>query len=164
MGTLQSLHVKRISSHEEEFFYIHIQINSGDALPIFLTNLLLCLRPPRNLNYFMDPFPLQLVIIATITMTVFLRTRMSVDIIHANYYLGSLFYALIILLVNGFPELSMTVSRLAVFYKQRDLCFYPAWAYTIPATILKVPISLVESLVWTSLTYYVIGYSPEFGR
>ncbi|WKA02608.1 hypothetical protein VitviT2T_020777 [Vitis vinifera] len=106
----------------------------------------------------------QLVIIAAITMTVFLRTRMDVDIIHANYYLGSLFYALVILLVDGFPELSMTVSRLPVFYKQRDLCFYPAWAYTIPATILKIPLSFVESLVWTSLTYYVIGYSPEFGR
>lgn len=89
---------------------------------------------------------------------------MDVDIVHANYYLGSLFYSLVILLVDGYPELSMTVSRLAVFYKQRDLCFYPAWAYTIPATILKIPLSFVESLVWTSLTYYVIGYSPEFGR
>nr|TKR74333.1 pleiotropic drug resistance protein 3-like isoform X1 [Populus alba] len=56
----------------------------------------------------------QLVIIASITMTVFLRTRMAVDAIHA--------------------------------------------------TILKVPLSLVEAFVWTTLTYYVVGYSPEFGR
>lgn len=89
---------------------------------------------------------------------------MAVDVIHANYYLGSLFYALIILLVDGFPELSMTVSRIAVFYKQRELCFYPGWAYVIPASILKVPLSVLESFVWTSLTYYVIGYSPEVGR
>ncbi|CAK9136210.1 unnamed protein product [Ilex paraguariensis] len=106
----------------------------------------------------------QLVIIAFITMTVFLRTRMEVDVVHGNYYLGAQFYALIILLVDGFPELAMTVSRLAIFYKQRELSFYPAWAYAIPAAILKVPISLLEALVWTSLTYYVIGYSPEVGR
>ncbi|KAI7981818.1 Pleiotropic drug resistance protein 3 [Camellia lanceoleosa] len=106
----------------------------------------------------------QLVIIASITMTVFLRTRLAVDAIHANYYLGALFYALIILFFDGFPELSMTVGRLAVFYKQRDLYFYPAWAYAIPATILKVPLSMLVALVWTSLTYYVIGYSPEAGR
>ncbi|KAM7279784.1 hypothetical protein ACFE04_006918 [Oxalis oulophora] len=106
----------------------------------------------------------QLVIIASVTMTAFLRTRMKVDNVHANYYLGSLFYALVILLVDGFPELQMTVSRLAVFYGQRDMCFYPAWAYAIPAIILKIPLSLLESFVWTSLTYYVIGYSPEFGR
>ncbi|KAJ6760406.1 PLEIOTROPIC DRUG RESISTANCE PROTEIN 3-LIKE [Salix purpurea] len=64
----------------------------------------------------------------------------------------------------GFPETQMTVSRLAVFYKHRELCFYPAWAYAIPSAILKVPVSLLEAFVWTTLTYYVIGYSPEFGR
>lgn len=109
-------------------------------------------------------FALQLGIIAIITATVFLRTHLGVDIIHANYYMGSLFYALLLLMVNGFPELAMTVSRLPVFYKQRDYYFYPAWAYAIPSAILKIPISLVESLVWTSITYYVIGYSPEAAR
>ncbi|CAL5380306.1 unnamed protein product [Camellia sinensis] len=54
--------------------------------------------------------------------------------------------------------------KLAVFYKQRDLYFYPTWAYAIPATILKVPISLFSALNWTSLAYYVVGYSPKAGR
>ncbi|KAH7832973.1 hypothetical protein Vadar_001925 [Vaccinium darrowii] len=103
----------------------------------------------------------QLIIAASMTMTVFLRTRMGVDVIHANFYLGALFFALIVLFLDGFPELSMTVGRLAVFYKQRDLHFYPAWSYVIPSTIVKVPLSLLEALIWTSLTYYVIGYSPE---
>lgn len=106
----------------------------------------------------------QLFIIASITMTLFLRTLMDVDLLHASFYLGALFYALTILLVDGVPEISMTVSRLAVIYKQRDLYFYPAWAYSIPAAILKVPLSLLEAVVWTTLTYYVIGYSPEVGR
>jgi hypothetical protein len=97
-------------------------------------------------------------------MTVFLRTRMDVDITHANYYMGALFYALIIFVVDGIPELSMTIQRLEVFYKQKAMCFYPAWAYAIPASVLKIPISFVESLVWTSLTYYVIGYTPEAQR
>ncbi|KAM1576824.1 hypothetical protein ACFX15_032561 [Malus domestica] len=103
----------------------------------------------------------QLILIAFITMTVFLRTRMDIDVTHGNYYMGSLFFALTILVVDGIPEMSMTLQRLEVFYKQRDLCFYPAWAYAVPATLLKVPVSLVVSLVWTSLAYYVIGYSPE---
>ncbi|KAG6759850.1 hypothetical protein POTOM_036343 [Populus tomentosa] len=106
----------------------------------------------------------QLVIIASITMTVFLRTRMAVDAIHASYYMNALFFALTILFSDGIPELHMTISRLAVFYKQRELCFYPAWAYVVPTAILKVPLSLVEAFVWTTLTYYVVGYSPEFGR
>ncbi|KZV47395.1 pleiotropic drug resistance protein 3-like [Dorcoceras hygrometricum] len=106
----------------------------------------------------------QLIIIASVTMTVFLRTKMGVDIVHANSYLGALFYSLIILLFDGFPELSMTIARLEIFYKQRDSYFYPAWAYAIPASILKIPLSVFEAIVWTSLTYYVIGFSPEAGR
>jgi hypothetical protein len=107
---------------------------------------------------------LQLALVAAITGTVFLRTHMGVDIVLANYYMGSLFYALLLLMVNGFPELSMAVIRLPVFYKQRDYYFYPAWAYAVPAFILKVPISLVESIVWTSLSYFLIGYTPEASR
>ncbi|CAA6653938.1 unnamed protein product [Spirodela intermedia] len=106
----------------------------------------------------------QLMIVAFITMTIFLRTRLRVDVIDANYYMGSLFYSLVLLMVNGFPELSLTVSRLPVFFKQRDFYFYPAWAYAIPASVLKLPISLVESFIWTGITYYVIGYSPEAER
>lgn len=89
---------------------------------------------------------------------------MGIDLLHANNYLGASFYSLIILVVDGIPELSMTVARLSVFYKQRDLYFYPAWAYAVPATILKIPLSLLQAVVWTSLTYYTIGYSPEAGR
>lgn len=106
----------------------------------------------------------QLFIIASITMTVFLRTLMDVDLLHANFYLGALFYGLTLLLLDGIPEIPMTVSRLAVIYKQRNMYFYPAWAYSIPAAILKVPLSLLEAVVWTTLTYYVIGFSPEVGR
>ncbi|CAI9101373.1 OLC1v1038679C1 [Oldenlandia corymbosa var. corymbosa] len=107
---------------------------------------------------------LQLFVIASVTMTVFLRTRMDVDLLHSNYYLGALFLALTMILFNGTPELPMTVVRLGIFYKQRDVYLYPAWAYAIPSAILKIPISLLESVVWTSLTYYVIGYSPEIER
>ena len=107
---------------------------------------------------------LQLGLLAAITGTVFLRTHMGVDRVHANYYMGSLFYALILLMVNGFPELAMAISSLPVFYKQRDYCFYPAWAYAVPALILKVPVSLVESIAWWSISYFLIGYTPEASR
>ena len=89
---------------------------------------------------------------------------MRIDIRHANYYLGALFYGLIMLLVDGLPEVSMTIMRLPVFFKRRDLCFYPAWAYAIPATILKVPLCVLAASLWTVLTYYTIGYTPEGGR
>lgn len=104
---------------------------------------------------------MQLVVIALITMTTFLHPRMNINVVQANYYMGSLFYALMRLMSNGIPELFMTSSRLDVFYKQRDMYFYPAWAYSISAATIKIPSSLVDAFLWTFLTYYVIGFSPE---
>lgn len=104
---------------------------------------------------------MQLVVVGVVTMTIFIRTRMKVDLEHAHFYMASLFYSLLRLVVIGIAELSMTVSRLGVFYKQRDFCFYPAWAYSIPAAVLKIPFSMIDAFLWTALTYYVIGYSPE---
>ncbi|KAK8637952.1 hypothetical protein V6N13_136401 [Hibiscus sabdariffa] len=106
----------------------------------------------------------QLVIIACITMTVFYKTRMAIDIVHANYYLAALFFTLMILVVDEIPEVYMTISRLPVFYKQKMLCFYPAWAYAIPTVILKLPISFLQSLIWTSITYFTVGYAPQVSR
>ena len=97
-------------------------------------------------------------------MTVFIRTQMEVDLISANYLMGSMYYALVRLMTNGVAELSLTVIRLPIVYKQRASYLYPPWAYSIPASILKIPLSLADSVLWTAITYYVIGYSPEVQR
>lgn len=97
-------------------------------------------------------------------MTVFLRTQHSVDLVGANYLLGSLYYTLVRLMTNGVAELIMTITRLPVVYKQKAFYLYPAWAYCLPSSIIKIPFSVLDSLVWTSITYYVIGYSPEITR
>lgn len=109
-------------------------------------------------------FFLQLIFIGFIAMTVYLQTGSTRDSLHANYLMGSLFFSLFKLLADGLPELTLTIARIAVFCKQKELYFYPAWAYAIPSAILKIPISFLESFLWTLLTYYVIGYSPEMGR
>ncbi|WVZ10429.1 hypothetical protein V8G54_014959 [Vigna mungo] len=106
----------------------------------------------------------QLTITAIITMTVFLRTQRAVDLIGANYLLGSLYYTLVRLMTNGVAELIMTIARLPVVDKQTEFFLYPAWAYCLPSAILKIPFSVLDSIVWTSMTYYVIGYSPEITR
>ncbi|CAA7017297.1 unnamed protein product [Microthlaspi erraticum] len=105
-----------------------------------------------------------LVFNALVTMTVFLQAGAMTDARHGNYLMGSLFTALFRLLADGLPELTLTLSRLGVFCKQKDLYFYPAWAYAVPSIILKIPLSVFDSFLWTLLTYYVIGYSPEVGR
>ncbi|XP_058074640.1 ABC transporter G family member 39-like isoform X2 [Magnolia sinica] len=108
---------------------------------------------------------MKLVVIALIAMTVFLRTEMHRDSFdEGTIFMGSLFFALVTLLFNGFSEIAMTIGKLPVFYKQRDLLFYPSWAYSLPTWIIKIPISFVEVAIWVAMTYYVIGYDPNVQR
>lgn len=107
----------------------------------------------------------QLVIIALITMTLFFRTKLNKDdLIDGGLYSGALFFGVIMIMFNGMSEVPMTIYKLPVFYKQRDLLFFPSWAYALPSWILKVPITLVEVGLWVFITYYVIGFDPNIGR
>lgn len=107
----------------------------------------------------------QLTIMGIIASTVFLRTEMSYGTVEdKGKFWGALFFSLINVMFNGMTELPMTVFRLPVFYKQRDALFYPPWAFSVPISILRIPVSFVESALWIVLTYYSIGFAPSFTR
>jgi hypothetical protein len=107
----------------------------------------------------------QLLVITTIVMTLFLRTNMHRGTVNnGTVYLGALFFCVVAHMFNGFSELALATIKLPVFFKQRDYLFFPAWAYTIPTWILKIPISCVEVAITVFLCYYVIGFDPDVGR
>ncbi|KAF8398268.1 hypothetical protein HHK36_017195 [Tetracentron sinense] len=105
---------------------------------------------------------IQIAIVATVTMTVFLRTEMDHKSPQdGSKYMGVLFFGLVNNMFNGLAELQMTLMRLPVFYKQRDAMLFPAWAYSLPTFITRIPVSLIESSVWVILTYYTVGLAPS---
>ncbi|RWW27554.1 hypothetical protein BHE74_00018097 [Ensete ventricosum] len=107
----------------------------------------------------------QITILSFIAMTVFLRTKMPHKTIpDGNKFHGALFYSLINVMFNGMAELSMTIYKLPVFYKQRDFLFYPPWAFGLSYGLLKIPLSLLDTGIWIILTYYAIGFAPAAGR
>lgn len=110
-------------------------------------------------------FLYQLTVMSVIAMTLFLRTEMHKNSVsEGGVYSGALFYSLALMMFIGMPEISMTIGSLPVFYKQRDLLFYPSWAYSLPSWILRIPVTLLQTTIWVALTYYVIGYDPDAGR
>ncbi|KAF8676069.1 hypothetical protein HU200_047574 [Digitaria exilis] len=107
----------------------------------------------------------QLMLMSIIAMTLFFRTNMKHDTVtDGGLYMGALFFGVLMIMFNGFSELALTVFKLPVFFKQRDLLFFPAWSYTIPSWILKIPITFIEVGGYVFLTYYVIGFDPNVGR
>lgn len=102
---------------------------------------------------------------AFITMTIFLRTNMHRRNLEDGFiYVGALFFSTTLIMFNGMSEVSMTIYKLPIFYKQRDSLFFPTWVYALPTWILKIPVSFVEVAVWVFITYYVIGFDPNAGR
>ncbi|KAM0932601.1 putative ABC-type sulfate transporter [Dioscorea sansibarensis] len=100
-----------------------------------------------------------------LTMTLFLRTEMHRDSqTDGLMFMGVLFFTIFMAFINGFQEMAMTSAKLPVFYKQKDLLFYTAWAYTLPSWILKIPFTLAEATIWVFMSYYVVGYDPNVGR
>ncbi|XP_024991416.1 pleiotropic drug resistance protein 2-like isoform X2 [Cynara cardunculus var. scolymus] len=107
----------------------------------------------------------QITIMSIIAFTVFFRTTMkSGQLKDGGKYMGALFFSLLNVMFNGAAELALTVMRLPVFFKQRDSLFYPAWAFALPIWVVKIPISVMESVIWICMTYYTIGFAPSASR
>ncbi|XP_062085164.1 ABC transporter G family member 31 [Humulus lupulus] len=107
----------------------------------------------------------QVACVGLVTCTMFLRTRLHpVDEIQGNLYLACLFFGLVHMMFNGFSELPIMISRLPVFYKQRDNLFHPAWAWSVCSWLLRVPYSVIEAVVWSCVVYYTVGFAPGLGR
>ncbi|KAG5540595.1 hypothetical protein RHGRI_020719 [Rhododendron griersonianum] len=108
---------------------------------------------------------LQLLFSIVIMMTVFFRTTMHHNsLVDGGVYLGALYFAMVMILFNGFMEVPMLIAKLPVIYKHRDLRFYPCWVYTLPSWVLSMPTSLVESFIWVAATYYTVGFDPQITR
>ncbi|CAK9171344.1 unnamed protein product, partial [Ilex paraguariensis] len=105
----------------------------------------------------------QLLLMAFITMTIFLRSEMPRNTItDGGIFMGAMFFGVITILFTGYSELGMSIMKLPVFYKQRDLLFFPLWAYSLPTCILKTPVALVEAAIW--MAYALFRLMGALGR
>uniref|UniRef100_A0A7N2L0M7 ABC transporter domain-containing protein n=1 Tax=Quercus lobata TaxID=97700 RepID=A0A7N2L0M7_QUELO len=76
-------------------------------------------------------------------------------------YLGALYFGLASIMFAARFELPQTIDKLPMFYKQRDLLFYPSRAFSLPVAILGIPLSLIDVVLWVAPTYFLIGFDPS---
>lgn len=108
---------------------------------------------------------MKIVIVATVASTMFLRTRLHSDTeADGALYIGALSFGLVVNMFNGFTELALVIAKLPVFYKHRDLYFYPPWLFVLPNVLIGIPPSIIETIVWVCITYFTIGFAPEANR
>ncbi|VAI77417.1 unnamed protein product [Triticum turgidum subsp. durum] len=149
-------------SHQAALVFSKHSVSTRELLKVSFEKEWLLIK--RN-SFFYIFKTIQLIIVALIASTAFLRTHMhSRNLDDGFIYIGALIFTLVVNMFNGFAELSLTITRLPVFYKHRDLLFYPAWIFTLPNVVLTIPFSIIESTVWVVVTYYTMGFAPEADR
>lgn len=103
--------------------------------------------------------------LAIVSGTLFLRGRIDSNSIQGGtLYLGLLFYGIIHLMFNSYAEQTLIIMSLHVFFKQRAAQFFPAWAFSLPTTLLRIPYSLVEAIQWSCVVYWLAGLAPGADR
>ena len=158
-----------MASYEKELICLLLQARSSEFCQLTFFWFFLQKACPFDCDFFIFCshffFLYQLTLMSIIAMTLFFRTEMHKNSVsEGGVYSGALFYSLALMMFIGMPEISMTIGGLPVFYKQRDLLFYPSWAFSLPSWILRIPVTLIQTTIWVALTYYVIGYDPNVGR
>ncbi|KAE8817327.1 ABC transporter G family member 42 [Hordeum vulgare] len=149
-------------SHQAALVFSKHSVSTRELLKVSFEKEWLLIKRNSFLYIFKT---IQLIIVALIASTVFVRTKMHTRNLDDGFvYIGALIFTLVVNMFNGFAELSLTITRLPVFYKHRDLLFYPAWIFTLPNVVLTIPFSIIESTAWVVVTYYTMGFAPEAGR
>ncbi|CAJ1970634.1 unnamed protein product [Sphenostylis stenocarpa] len=162
MESMQSHSYDRSKSHPSALARSKYAVPRWDTAKACFARELLLIKRHSFLYIFRT---CQVAFVGFVTCTVFLRTRLHpTDEVYGRLYLSALFFGMVHMMFNGFSELPLLISRLPVFYKQRDNLFYPAWAWSLTSWVLRVPYSVVEAVIWTVVVYYSVGFAPSAGR
>ena len=69
------------------------------------------------------------------------------------------FLIVLFMVFGGIPALSTIVRDRAVFYRQRDAHVLTASAFVWGNALVQVPLSCIEVLVFTLISYFMVGFS-----
>ncbi|KAK4275171.1 hypothetical protein QN277_018300 [Acacia crassicarpa] len=162
IDSMLSVPYDKSSSHPSALARTKFAASKWDLYKACLAREVLLIKRHRFLYIFRT---CQVIFVGFVTCTIFIRTRLHpTDESNGNLYLSALFFGLVHMMFNGFSELPLMISRLPVFYKQRDNFFYTAMAWSSSSWLLRVPYSVIEALAWTVVVYYTVGFAPAPGR
>lgn len=103
---------------------------------------------------------------AVVTATLFLRTQLHPNsLAQGQLYFSVVFFSLIMLMFDGFAEMTFTILRLPGFYKQRgeDLLLFAALLCTMQRSLPVANLSchvciLTAHIKWKHVSYLATVY------
>ncbi|KAL6779276.1 hypothetical protein ACKKBG_A11655 [Auxenochlorella protothecoides x Auxenochlorella symbiontica] len=124
---------------------------------LFLSNLKRTLLLQTRDKLFVYVRVFQICLMSVVVATLFLSTPKT-TVSDGNIYSGAAFFSLVYMLIGGLAESHLLTMRLPVFYKQREMMFYPGWCFAVPAFIFRLPFCFVDATLWSCIAYFAVGF------
>jgi hypothetical protein len=74
-------------------------------------------------------------------------------------YMSAMFMIVLFFSFGGMPQLAMALQNRTIWFKHRDCNMYTALSYVWSMSIVQLPLSCMEALVFSSIAYFMIGFS-----
>lgn len=73
--------------------------------------------------------------------------------------LAAIFMIVMFLGFGGLPQLAVALQNRNVWFKHREANLYTASSYAWSMSLVQMPMSIVEALVFSSIIYFMVGFS-----
>jgi ABC-type multidrug transport system permease subunit len=73
--------------------------------------------------------------------------------------MSAMFMIVLFFSFGGMPQLAMALQNRTIWFKHRDCNMYTALSYVWSMSIVQLPLSCMEALVFSSIAYFMIGFS-----
>ena len=96
---------------------------------------------------------IQTIVLGLITGSLFYQLPITFE--GSRSYFGACFMTVLFLTFGGFPQMPMTLIMKQTWYKHRDNLFIPAYAQGLAIAIVQIPISVLESVIFSLIMYFM---------
>ncbi|GIL86027.1 hypothetical protein Vretifemale_14307 [Volvox reticuliferus] len=104
---------------------------------------------------------MQVIVLGLLTGSLFYNQ--GVSLIASRTMFGACFMSTLFMSFGGFPQLPVTMELKKVWFKHRAAGFYPAYAQGMAMALSQLPLSTLESIIFSLIMYFMVNFYRQPG-
>ncbi|GLI71055.1 hypothetical protein VaNZ11_015971 [Volvox africanus] len=104
---------------------------------------------------------MQVIVLGLLTGSLFYNQ--GVSLIASRTMFGACFMSTLFMSFGGFPQLPVTMELKKVWFKHRAAGFYPAYAQGMAMALSQLPLSILESVIFSLIMYFLVNFYRQPG-
>ncbi|GIL61720.1 hypothetical protein Vafri_16118 [Volvox africanus] len=104
---------------------------------------------------------MQVIVLGLLTGSLFYNQ--GVSLIASRTMFGACFMSTLFMSFGGFPQLPVTMELKKVWFKHRAAGFYPAYAQGMAMALSQLPLSVLESVIFSLIMYFMVNFYRQPG-